>query len=407
MKEILNGVVAPMGFTANGINAGIRKGKTKNDLTLIKSSVLANVAGVFTSNLVKAAPIYVCMKHLENGKGQAIVANSGNANTCNADGIYIAEETCKIVAKNLNVKEEDVFVASTGVIGMPLSLEPFKTGIPTCSLNLGNTIEHSKSAIEGIMTTDTKPKSVAVEFEINGKTCKMGAMTKGSGMIAPDLATMLCFITTDACVSSKVLDYALKNVILDTFNMLSVDGDTSTNDTVLIFANGLAGNDEIISTTSNEYSEFYQALKYVTTSLVKMMAKDGEGATKLLVSHVTGAKTVLDARIVAKKVIQSSLLKAAIFGADANWGRVLCAIGYSKANVDITKVKVTFVSKAGSVLVCENGAGVEFSEEIAKKVLLEDEITIEIELNDGKEEASGYGCDLTYDYVKINGDYRS
>ena len=407
IKEIENGVVAPKGFTANGIHAGIRDNKSKIDLALIMSEVQGNAAAVYTTNKVKAAPIYVTISNLNDGKAQAMICNSGNANTCNADGIEIATRTCEILAANTNVKANDVIVASTGVIGMPMSIKPFETGIPEILKGMGNKKENAELACKGIMTTDTVMKTIAVEFELNGKTCKIGAMTKGAGMIAPNMATMLCFITTDVCASSKVLDAALHEAVADSFNMLSVDGDTSTNDTCSIIANGLAGNKMIDDVNSNDYKVFVDALKYVTINLAKKMAKDGEGASHLLVCHVVNAKTTNDAKIVAKSVIQSSLLKAAIFGADANWGRVLCAIGYSKADVDVLKVDMAFKSNKGTIETCKNGAGIPFSEEKAKEILLEEDITIEINLNDGKGEAEAFGCDLTYDYVKINGDYRS
>lgn len=407
IKEIENGVVAPKGFTANGIHAGIRDNKSKIDLALIMSEVPGNAAAVYTTNKVKAAPIYVTISNLNDGKAQAMICNSGNANTCNADGIEIATRTCEILAANTNVKANDVIVASTGVIGMPMSIKPFETGIPEILKGMGNKKENAELACKGIMTTDTVMKTIAVEFELDGKTCKIGAMTKGAGMIAPNMATMLCFITTDVCASSKVLDAALHEAVADSFNMLSVDGDTSTNDTCSIIANGLAGNKMVDDINSNDYKVFVEALKYVTINLAKKMAKDGEGASHLLVCHVVNAKTTNDAKIVAKSVIQSSLLKAAIFGADANWGRVLCAIGYSKADVDVLKVDMAFKSNKGTIETCKNGAGIPFSEEKAKEILLEEDITIEINLNDGKGEAEAFGCDLTYDYVKINGDYRS
>ncbi len=407
MKEIENGVVAPKGFTANGIHAGIRANKTKIDLAVILSEVLGTSAAVYTTNKVKAAPIYVTQENLSDGYAQAIIVNSGNANTCNANGIDIAKQTCDILAKNLNINANDIIVASTGVIGMPMSIEPFKTGIPEIIKGLGNKKENSELANQGMMTTDTVMKNIAIEFELGGKICRMGAMTKGSGMIAPNMATMLCFVTTDAAISSNVLKQALSEAVSDSFNMLTVDGDTSTNDTLAIIANGLCGNKEIDVAAGKDYETFLQALKYVTIKLAKKMAKDGEGATKLMVVSVKGAKTTNDAKIVAKSVASSSLLKCAIFGADANWGRVLCAIGYSKADVDVNKVFMAFKSSKGTVVTCKNGAGVEFSEEKAKEILLEDEITIEIDLCDGEGVAEAFGCDLTYDYVKINGDYRS
>ena len=406
MKIITGGVVAPKGFTANGIHAGIRQNKSKIDLSLIYSEKKATAAAVYTTNLVKGAPIYVTKANLNNGYAQAMLCNSGNANTCNADGIEIATASCEILAKELDIAPEDVIVASTGVIGLPMSLEPFRTGIPESVKGLGNTEAHADLAAQGIMTTDTKKKEIAVEFNLGNKVCHIGAMTKGSGMIHPNMATMLCFITTDVAISANLLQEALKDAVSDSFNMLSVDGDTSTNDMVSIMANGLADNEKITE-KNYYYAEFKDALKYITIYLAKAMAKDGEGATKLLIAHVTHAKTIEDAKIVAKSVICSSLLKAAMFGSDANWGRVLCAIGYSKADVDVLKVDVEFSSFKGIIPVCKNGSGIPFSEELAKEILSEDEITIEINLNDGEGESQAFGCDLTYDYVKINGDYRS
>ena len=406
MKEIEKGIVAPLGFKANGIHAGIRHNKDKIDLALIVSNTICNASAMYTTNKVKGAPIYVTMENLKDGKAQAIICNSGNANTCNKDGIEVSNETCEILANYLNINKTDIVVASTGVIGMPMSIEPFKTGIPEIIKGLDNKKENSNLASKGIMTTDTVIKDGAVEFKIGDKKCRIGAITKGSGMIAPNMATMLCFITTDCNITSAMLDKALKESVEDSFNMLSVDGDTSTNDTVAILANGNANN-ELIDTNNRDYKKFLKALKYVCINLAMKMAKDGEGASKLVICKVSGAKSKKQAKIVAKSVINSSLFKAAMFGADANWGRVLCAIGYANIDVDVLKVDMLFKSKKGEVITCKNGYGVEFSEEIAKEVLLEDEITVEINLNSGKGEASAFGCDLTYDYVKINGDYRS
>ncbi len=406
MKVINKGVCAPLGFKASGMHTGIRANKNKIDMSLIVSDCKATASAVYTTNLVKGAPIYVTKENISDGYAQAMLCNSGNANTCNADGIMIAKKSCEILANTIGISPKDVIVASTGVIGQPLSIKPFEANMAKLASNLGNTEVHADLACQGIMTTDTRKKEIAVEFMVDGKVCRIGAMTKGSGMIHPQMATMLCFITTDCNISSVMLNKALHDTVEDTFNMLSVDGDTSTNDMVSIMANGLAEN-KLIDCDDANYQEFKNALMFVTTYLVKEMAFDGEGATKLLICHVKNAFSKNDAKMVAKSVIQSSLLKAAMFGSDANWGRVLCAIGYSKANVDITKVDVSFTSKAGEILVCKNGAGVDFSEEIAKKILLESEITIEINLNDKEGEAFSYGCDLTYDYVKINGDYRS
>lgn len=404
MKIIDGGVCAASGFMAAGIHAGIRKNKDKKDVALIVSETPATAAGCYTQNLVKGAPIWVTKKHIENGIARAIVCNSGNANTCNADGIEVAEKMCRIVAENTDIKAEDVIVSSTGVIGQPLDTTPIENAMPDLVKLLSE--NGGSDAAEAIMTTDTVKKEIAVEVEIGGKVCRMGGIAKGSGMIHPNMATMLVFITTDVAISKDMLQKALSADIKNTFNMISVDGDTSTNDTVNIMANGMAGNDEITSEGA-DYDTFCEALNTVTSTLCKKIAKDGEGATKLLECNVCGAKTELDAKTVAKSVITSSLLKAAMFGADANWGRVLCAIGYSGANVDVNKIDMAFVSKKGRIEVCENGAGIDFSEEIAKEILLEDEIVIDIKLNDGDFDATAWGCDLTYDYVKINGDYRT
>ena len=403
MKITEGGVTAAKGFTANGIHCGIRKNKTKRDLSLIFSSVPANAASVYTTNLVKGAPLTVTKKHLEDGKAQAVICNSGNANTCNANGIEIAERMSELTAAALGIPPEDVIVASTGVIGQPLSLEPIAAGMESLAAGLG---AHSGLAAEGIMTTDTKKKEIAVSFDIGGVECKIGGIAKGSGMIHPNMATMLVFITTDCAISTQMLKKALSTDIQSTFNMVSVDGDTSTNDMVSILANGMAGNKEITS-EGEDFSEFMKALNTVTVYLCKAIAGDGEGATKMIECSVTGAKELMTAKTVAKSVICSSLTKAAMFGADANWGRVLCAIGYSGAAVDVGKVDVAFASAAGEIAVCKNGAGVDFSEEKAKHILLEHEITIKIDLNDGAACAVAWGCDLTYDYVRINGDYRT
>ena len=402
--EIINGgVCAAKGFKANGIHCGIRKNKTKRDIALIVSDKVANAAAVYTTNLVKGAPLLVTKQHLTNGKAKAIICNSGNANTCNADGVEKAEEMSEIAATALGIKASDVVVASTGVIGLPLDVTPISNGIDELVSGLG---DNSELAAEGIMTTDTKKKEIAVEFELGGRVCHIGGISKGSGMIHPNMATMLVFITTDCAISSEMLSEALSTDIQSTFNMVSVDGDTSTNDMVAVLANGMAGNQEI-TVDGPDFDAFMKALNTVTVHLCRSIAGDGEGATKLLECVVTGAAEESVAKTVAKSVICSSLTKAAMFGADANWGRVLCAIGYSGAPVDIHKVDVAFKSPAGTVEVCKNGAGIEFSEEEAKKVLLEKEITIQVELNSGTAGAVAWGCDLTYEYVKINGDYRT
>ena len=403
MKIIEGGVCAAKGFTASGIHCGIRKNKTKRDLALIYSEKRANAAAVYTTNLVKGAPLAVTKANIADGCAQAVICNSGNANTCNANGIEIAEQTCRLLGEAMKIDAKDVVVASTGVIGQPLNITPIQEGIPALVAALG---DHSNEAAEGIMTTDTRKKEIAVSFTVGGKTCKIGGIAKGSGMIHPNMATMLVFITTDCAISSQMLQKALSSDIADTFNMVSVDGDTSTNDMVTVLANGMAENPEITS-EGEDFNAFMKALNTVTVYLCRCIAADGEGATKLLECKVTGASDVATAKTVAKSVICSSLTKAAMFGADANWGRVLCAIGYSGAKVDVTSIDVAFRSAKGTVEVCKNGAGVDFSEEKAKEILLESEIEILVALNAGDATSTAWGCDLTYDYVKINGDYRT
>ena len=404
MKLISGGVCAAKGFKAAGTYCGIRRNPNKKDLALIVSDVPANAAAVYTTNLVKGAPLTVTKAHIADGTARAVICNSGNANTCNADGIEIAEKMSALVGEALGISARDVIVASTGVIGQPLPIAPIAAGIPVLAAELS--ADGSDSACSAIMTTDTKLKSVAVEFELGGKTCHLGGIAKGSGMIHPNMATMLVFLTTDAAISAPMLQKALSGDIQKTFNMISVDGDTSTNDMVTILANGLAGNAEITGEGA-DFSAFMCALNTVNIQLCRMIAGDGEGATKLLECVVTGGRDETAAKTVARSVISSSLTKAAMFGEDANWGRVLCAIGYSGADVDVGRVGVVFHSAAGDVTVCENGAGVPFSEEKAAAVLHEKEIDILITLGDGTAEATAWGCDLTYDYVKINGDYRT
>ncbi len=404
MNIISGGVCAAKGFTATGVHCGVRKNKTKKDIALIYSEKKASAAAVYTTNLVKGAPLLVTKKHLSDGKAQAVICNSGNANTCNANGIEVAEKMSALAAAALGIAPEDMVVASTGVIGQPLSLEPIEAGIPELVRSLSK--DGSADAAEGIMTTDTVMKEIAVEFEIGGKLCKIGGIAKGSGMIHPNMATMLVFITTDCAISSEMLKKALSSDIKNTFNMVSIDGDTSTNDMVTVLANGMAENPEITS-EGTDFNTFMLALNTVTVNLCRMIASDGEGATKLLECNVSGAADEAAAKTVAKSVICSSLLKAAMFGADANWGRVLCAIGYSGANVDVDKVDVSFKSVKGEIEVCRNGSGVDFSEDKAKEILLEKEIEILVKLGMGNASSTAWGCDLTYDYVKINGDYRT
>ena len=404
IKRIDGGVCAAKGFLASGVHCGVRKNRTKKDIAMIYSECRATAAAVYTTNLVKGAPLLVTKKHIADGYAQAVICNSGNANTCNADGALVAEKMSAMAAEALGIRADDVVVASTGVIGQPLPLEPIAEGIPMLVKALSR--EGGSDAAESIMTTDVAKKEIAVEFEIGGKTCHMGGIAKGSGMIHPNMATMLVFMTTDVAISAEMLQKALSSDIKKTFNMISIDGDTSTNDMVTVLANGMAGNPEITEEGA-DFDTFMKALNTLNVYLCRAIAADGEGATKLLECKVSGAKDEETAKTVAKSVICSSLLKAAMFGADANWGRVLCAIGYSGADVDVNAVDVSFRSKKGEILVCENGAGVPFSEEKAKEILLENEIEIVVSLGNGAGEASAFGCDLTYDYVKINGDYRT
>ena len=403
MKEIKGGVCAAKGFKASGVHCGIRKNKTKKDLALIYSEKKAVAACVYTTNLVKGAPITVTKANVADGYAQAAICNSGNANTCNANGVEIAEKMCSLLSEELGIDKTDVIVASTGVIGQPLDIEPIANGIPSLVKELKT---DSTDAAAAIMTTDTVQKCVSYSFEIGGKECRIGGIAKGSGMIHPNMATMLVFVTTDTAISHEMLQKALSEDVKSSFNMVSIDGDTSTNDMVSVMANGLAGNEEI-TCEGEAFDEFCKALNAVTTHLCRMIAGDGEGATKLLECIVSGANSKQTAVTVSKSVICSSLFKAAMFGADANWGRVLCAIGYSGAAVDVEKIDVSFKSASGEIEVCKNGAGVDFSEEKAKEILIEKEIQVLINLNSGNESATAWGCDLTYDYVKINGDYRT
>ena len=404
MEIISGGVCAAQGFRASGVHCGVRKSRTKKDLALIVSSVPAQAAAVYTTNLVKGAPLTVTKAHIADGTAQAVICNSGNANTCNANGIEIAGQMCSLVSHSLGIPAESVAVASTGVIGQPLDIAPIAAGIAPLVSALS--AEGSGDACEAIMTTDTKKKEIAVSFPLGGKTCHLGGIAKGSGMIHPNMATMLVFLTTDAAISAPMLQKALSGDVQSSFNMTSVDGDTSTNDMVLLLANGLAGNDPITE-KGEDFSAFMQALNTVNVYLCRAIAADGEGATKLLECSVNGAADEQTAKTVAKSVICSSLVKAAMFGADANWGRILCAIGYSGAAVDVSKVGVSFRSAAGTVEVCRDGAGVPFSEELASAILHESEIDILVSLDSGAACATAWGCDLSYDYVRINGDYRT
>ena len=404
MKEIQGGVCAPAGFTAAGVHCGIRKNKTKKDLALLYSEVPCAAAAVYTKNLVKGAPITVTRENLADGRAQAVLCNSGNANTCNADGPAVARRMCELAADACGIDARDVIVASTGVIGQGLDVSPIEASVGALKDALSP--DGSRDAAEAIMTTDTAVKEFAVSFTAGGRECRLGGIAKGSGMIHPNMATMLVFLTTDCAIAPELLQKALSADADDSFNMISVDGDTSTNDMVCILANGRAGNLPI-DAEGADYDAFAEALAFVTRRLCRAIAKDGEGATKLLECRVRGARSLSDARILAKSVVCSSLVKAAMFGADANWGRVLCAVGYAGVETDPNGIDVSFSSAAGAVRVCESGAGVDFSEEEAKAVLSADEIRIDVALRDGGAEATAWGCDLTYDYVRINGDYRT
>lgn len=399
------GVTAPQGFLASGIHCGLKKNNLKLDLALIYSNVPATAAGIYTKNKVKGAPIYITKDHLSNKKAQAIIINSGNANTCNGeDGLAKAKKMTELQAKALKLKANDVLVASTGVIGIPLNIDAIKNGIPLLTERLSK--DGYEDAATAIMTTDTYKKQLAFEFTIDDKKITIGAMAKGSGMIEPNMGTMLSFITTDLNISGEMLQEALKESTKISYNRVSVDGDTSTNDMVLIMANGLADNKKIQEKDSNYYL-FLEVLNTLNITLAKMIAKDGEGASKLIECIVYNAKSVKDAEILSKSVINSSLVKTAIFGSDANWGRILCALGYSGININPNKVDLSFKSSVGAIDICKCGMGLHFDEVKAKEILLNDEITICVNINSGQYSSTAWGCDLSYDYVKINGDYRS
>lgn len=406
MKEVFGGVCAPEGFTASGIHCGIKptSNPARKDLALIKSDVPCNAAGMFTTNNVKAAPVKLDIEHLKDGRAQAIVANSYIANACAPEGMETAELTAETAGKALEIPVEDIIVSSTGVIGTRLNVEAIISGFPELVASLSK--YGSEAAAQAIMTTDTVRKELSYEFTLDGKTAHIGAITKGSGMIHPHMGTMLCYITTDAAISSGMLKEALKSAVNISFNRISVDGDMSTNDTCVILANGLAGNTEI-KEKNGDYDNFLEVLKTLTVNLAKIMAKDGEGAEHLITCTVENAVTEKDAETLAKSVINSTLTKTAIFGKDANWGRVLCALGYSGVPFDTEKTDIFFKSKAGTVKVCENGHGLTFDEDLAKRILSEEEIIILADLKEGNASATCWGCDLTYEYVKINGDYRT
>lgn len=404
MKYIDGGVTAAKGFKASGIHCGIRKNQTKKDLAMIVSETKCNAAAVYTQNKVYGAPITVTRNNLSDGTAQAVIVNSGNANTCNADGVQKAQMMCDIASKALGVSANDVIVASTGVIGMTLDVTPIENSAEALAAQMSENGGHD--AAQAIMTTDTMPKEVATEITIGGKTVTLGACCKGSGMIHPNMATMLCFMTTDCNISSQLLQKALSDTVKDTFNMISVDGDTSTNDMVCIMANGKAEN-PIVDSEGEDFETFKEALKAVSIKLSRLIAGDGEGAQRLLECTVKNAPDEPTAKKIAKSIICSSLVKTAMFGADANWGRILCAIGYTEGDFKVDEIEVSISSCKGTVKVCEHGAGIPFSEEKAKEILLESEITLDINMNQGDFDATAWGCDLTYDYVKINGDYRT
>ena len=404
IKNISGGVCAPKGFKAAGMHCGVRRNRSKKDIAMIFCDAPCTAAAVYTTNKVYGAPITVTRENLGNGVARAVICNSGNANTSNADGVEKARAMCSLTAKALGIDASDVIVASTGVIGQSLDLEPISYGISELPKLLS--ADGGQDAAEAIMTTDTKVKQISFETVIGGTPVRFGAMSKGSGMIHPNMATMLSFITTDAAISAEMIQKALKTVVDDTYNMITVDGDTSTNDMVSVMASGLAGN-RFIDCEGEDFDGFTAALREIGEFMAPMIAGDGEGATKLLICEVEGAADVKSAKTVARSVIASALVKAAMFGADANCGRVLCAMGYSGADFDPDKVGVWFESRAGKIQVCENGCGLAFDEDLAKKVLLESEIKIEIAMRQGSAFARAWGCDLTYDYVKINGDYRT
>ena len=406
MKKISGGVCAAQGFTASGIHVGVKHGSDphKNDLALIFSETECAAAATFTNNRVKAAPVYTTMSHLENGVLHGVVVNSGNANACAPNGEAHAEAMCAAVAAVTGRAAEDFAVASTGVIGVEMNIKSVQQGASALASALSR--NGSDAAAEAIMTTDTVKKEIAVELTIDGKTVRLGGICKGAGMICPNMGTMLCFLTSDCAITADMLSSALHDVVPRTFNRVTVDGDTSTNDACMVLCNGLAGN-TLIDWKDENYEIFKDALMYVCTYLARAIAADGEGASHLLTCTVSGSRSEEAAERLAKSVVGSNLVKAAMFGADANWGRVLCAMGYSKAPFRPEYVDVKFCSAAGEVLVCEQGAGLDFDEEAAKSILTRDEVVIDVCLHEGEHEASCWGCDLTYDYVKINGDYRT
>ena len=406
-QMISGGVCAAQGFRAAGLHVGVKTHATwKKDVALIVSDVPCRAAAMFTKNVVKAAPIHVTMDHLAKGSIRAIIANSGNANACAPHGEENAGKMCAAAAKAIGCAPEDVLVSSTGVIGQTINVKVIEDGVPELYGLLERSDEASDAAAHAIMTTDTTKKEFAAEVFIGGTAVHIGGIAKGSGMIHPNMGTMLCFLTTDCAISQEMLTEALHEVVRMTFNRISVDGDTSTNDTCCILANGLAGNAEITE-KNDRYVDFVMALHEVCSLLARSMAKDGEGAQHLITCTVRGAASEEQAETISKSVISSTLTKAAIFGCDANWGRVLCAMGYSGEKFDPEKVDVSFASEAGDILVCQAGRGLDFDEELAKKILTEDEVDIDITMAEGDESCTCWGCDITYDYIKINGDYRT
>ncbi|OON98916.1 MAG: bifunctional ornithine acetyltransferase/N-acetylglutamate synthase [Epulopiscium sp. Nele67-Bin004] len=402
MKAVENGITAPKGFLAGAVHCGIRKNTDKKDLAVIYSEVPANAAAVYTQNIVVGAPLTVTKEHIADGKAQLIICNSGNANTCNPDGIQVANEMSELIAQKFGLAKQDIIIASTGVIGQSLDVSKIAKGIEQLTIDKDGSVD----AAQAIMTTDLVMKEVAYEFEIGGKTCTIGAIAKGSGMIHPNMATMLGFVTTDVSINSDLLKAALEIAVSTTYNMISVDGDTSTNDMVAVLANGCAEN-EYINGIGEDFDKFVEALTEVSLILAKQIAKDGEGASKLVAVTVEGANTTDDAIKLSKSVVTSSLVKTAVYGNDANWGRILCALGYAGAPFKPEEVNVTFKSNHGEILICENGATVSFDEAVATHILNTDEVHIHIEINEGDKSATAYGCDLTEQYVEINGSYRS
>ena len=405
MKFIEGGVCAAIGFKASGVHVGVKTNhKDKKDVALIVSERQCSAAAVYTKNIVKAAPLHVTREHLSNGRARAVIANSGNANACAPMGEENAARMCAAVAQELGISVSDVLVASTGVIGQTLPIKVIEDGVPTLVQALSES--GSQDAAAAIMTTDVVLKECAVETVVGGKTVKIGGISKGSGMIHPNMGTMLCFATTDCAISPEMIKKALTEVTNVSFNRISVDGDTSTNDMFSLMANGMAGNEEITA-EGEDFAAFVEALKELSVTLAKIMASDGEGATHLITCTVAGAKTEEDAETLSKSVISSTLTKAAIFGADANWGRVLCAMGYSGVEFDPEKVDISFASSAGEIAVCRDGRGLPFDEDEAKKILTEHDVIIDITVSEGTGECTCWGCDITYDYIKINGDYRT